>query len=160
MRGTQQSLVIAFIIGIVTTVIGTLVGALSGYFRGGTEAVLMRLTDVMISIPTLIFAAVLAAVAGRSGIVVLGIALGVVTWTGPGPPRARRVPVPAGEGVRRGRPRHRHRPWRIIYKHILPNTVGVIIVTATLAIAAASCWRRRCPSWAWGSRRRTCRSAA
>jgi len=136
MRGTQQSLVIAFIIGIVTTVIGTLVGALSGYFRGPTEAVLMRLTDVMISIPTLIFAAVLAAVAGRSGIVVLGIALGVVTWTGLARlVRGEFLSLREKEFVEAARAIGT-RPWRIIYKHILPNTVGVIIVTATLAIAA------------------------
>lgn len=136
MRGTQQSLVIAFIIGTVTTVLGTLVGALSGYFRGATEAVLMRLTDVMISIPTLIFAAVLAAVAGRSGIVVLGIALGVVTWTGLARlVRGEFLSLREKEFVEAARAIGT-RPWRIIYKHILPNTVGVIIVTATLAIAA------------------------
>lgn len=136
MRGAQQSLVIAFIIGIVTTFLGTLIGALSGYFRGRTEAVLMRLTDVMISIPTLIFAAVLAAVAGRSGIVVLGIALGVVTWTGLARlVRGEFLSLREKEFVEAARAIGT-RPWRIIYKHILPNTVGVIIVTATLAIAS------------------------
>lgn len=137
MRGTQQSLIVAFLIGFVVTVVGTLVGALAGFFRGRVEAALMRLTDVMIAIPTLIFAAIFAAVAGRTGnIVVLGVVLGLVTWTG----LARLVRgeflalrekefVEAARAVGTG-------SWRIIYKHILPNSVSVIIVTATLAVAA------------------------
>lgn len=136
MRGTQQSLVVAFIIGIVVTLVGTIVGALAGFFRGRVEGVLMRITDIMISIPTLIFAAVLAAIAGRSGIIVLGIALGLVTWTGLARlVRGEFLSLREKEFVEAARAIGTS-PWRIIYKHILPNTVGVIIVTATLAIAS------------------------
>jgi len=136
MRGTQQSLVVAFLIGIVATVVGTLVGAVAGFYRGWVEGVLMRITDMMISIPTLIFAAVLAAIAGRSGIIVLGIALGLVTWTGLARlVRGEFLALREKEFVEAARAIGTS-PWRIIYKHILPNTVGVIIVTATLAIAS------------------------
>lgn len=136
MRGTQQSLVVALIIGIVVTIVGTLVGALAGFFRGRIEGVLMRITDIMISIPTLIFAAVLAAIAGRSGIIVLGIALGLVTWTGLARlVRGEFLALREKEFVEAARAIGTS-SWRIIYKHILPNTVGVIIVTATLAIAS------------------------
>ena len=136
MRGTQQSLVIAFLIGIVVTIVGTLVGSAAGFFRGRVEGVLMRVTDVMISIPVLIFAAVLAAVARHSGIVVLGIALGLVTWTSLARlVRAEFLSLREKEFVEAARAVGTS-SWRIIYKHILPNTVGVIIVTATLAIAA------------------------
>jgi ABC-type dipeptide/oligopeptide/nickel transport system permease subunit len=136
MRGTQQSLVVAFLIGIVATVTGTLVGAVAGFYRGWVEGVLMRITDMMISIPTLIFAAVLAAIAGRSGIIVLGIALGLVTWTGLARlVRGEFLALREKEFVEAARAIGTS-PWRIIYKHILPNTVGVIIVTATLAIAS------------------------
>jgi peptide/nickel transport system permease protein len=136
MRGTQQSLVVAFLIGIVATVVGTLVGAVAGFYRGWVEGVLMRITDMMISIPTLIFAAVLAAIAGRSGIIVLGISLGLVTWTGLARlVRGEFLALREKEFVEAARAIGTS-PWRIIYKHILPNTVGVIIVTATLAIAS------------------------
>ncbi|MCC5946891.1 MAG: ABC transporter permease [Nitriliruptoraceae bacterium] len=136
MRGTQQSLVVAFIIGIVTTLLGTLIGAAAGFFRGRTEAVLMRITDAMISVPTLIFAAIVAAVFGRTGIVFLGIALGVVTWTGLARlVRGEFMALREKEFVEAARAIGTSN-WRIITKHILPNTVGVIIVTATLAIAA------------------------
>jgi ABC-type dipeptide/oligopeptide/nickel transport system permease subunit len=136
MRGTQQSLTVAFLIGIVSTCIGATVGATAGYFRGRTEAVLMRFTDVMIAIPTLIFAAILAAAAGRAGIVALGIAIGAVTWTGLARlVRGEFLSLREKEFVEAARAAGT-KSARIIFKHIMPNTVGVIIVSATLAIAA------------------------
>jgi ABC-type dipeptide/oligopeptide/nickel transport system permease subunit len=137
MRGTQQSLIVAFLIGLVVTVVGTVIGALAGFFRGRVEAVLMRLTDVMIAIPTLIFAAIFAAVAGRTGnIVVLGVVLGLVTWTGLARlVRGEFLSLREKEFVEAARAVGTS-AWRIIYKHILPNSVSVIIVTATLAVAA------------------------
>ena len=72
MRGLQQSLIIAFIVGIVATIVGTVIGAVSGYYRGRIESVLMRFTDVMITIPLLAIAAVIAGKIGGSGIVGLG----------------------------------------------------------------------------------------
>lgn len=137
MRGTQRSLVVAFLIGIVVTVVGTLVGALAGFFRGRVEGVLMRLTDTMIAIPTLIFAAVLAAVArGTGNIMVLGVVLGLVTWTGLARlVRGEFLSLREKEFVEAARAVGTS-SRRIIYKHILPNTVSVIIVTATLAVAA------------------------
>ncbi|WP_166349972.1 ABC transporter permease subunit [Phytoactinopolyspora limicola] len=136
MRGTQQSLTVAFLIGFVSTVIGATVGATSGYFRGRTEAVLMRFTDVMIAIPVLVFAAILAAAAGRAGIVALGVAIGAVTWTGLARlVRGEFLSLREKEFVEAARAAGT-RSTRIIFKHIMPNTVGVIIVSATLAIAA------------------------
>lgn len=139
MRGTQRSLIIAFVVGIVSTFIGTVVGALAGYFRGWVEAILMRVTDLFIIMPLLVLAAVLGRIAsgGKGGIWTLALMLGFVTWTG----LARLVRgevlslrerefVAAARAVGTG-------ARRIIVKHILPNTVGVIIVSATLSIAAA-----------------------
>ena len=137
MRGTQISLIVAFSVGIISTAIGTVIGALAGYFRGWLETILMRITDLFIVIPLLVLAAVLAQIAQSWGIWGLSIMLGVVTWTG----LARLV---RGEVMSL-----RERDFvqaaistgasskRIIFKHILPNTVGVIIVSATLAIASA-----------------------
>ena len=65
MRGTQRSIIIAFIVGIVSTLIGTFIGALSGYLRGWVESVLMRLTDLFIVIPLLLLAAVVGQLANQ-----------------------------------------------------------------------------------------------
>jgi peptide/nickel transport system permease protein len=136
MRGAQQSLTIAFTVGILSTLIGTLVGALAGYYRGWVEGVLMRMTDLFIVIPLLVLAAVVAKIAG-GGIWALALALSILVWTG----LARLVRgevlslrerefVTAAEAIGSS-------SRRIIFKHILPNTIGTIIVSATLTIAAA-----------------------
>ncbi|MDV6011552.1 ABC transporter permease [Haloechinothrix sp. LS1_15] len=137
MRGAQVSLIIAFIVGIVATFVGTVIGAVAGYFRGKAEASLMRLTDVVITIPTLLFAGLVAVMWGQQGIVVLGLVLGLVTWT----PTARLIrgevlSIREKEFVTAARS-FGASSVRIITKHVLPNTVGIIIVSVTLAIATA-----------------------
>ncbi|MFW2514691.1 ABC transporter permease [Demequina sp. SO4-13] len=137
MRGTQISLTIAFIVGIVSTIIGTIIGAIAGFFRGWAEAFLMRMTDLFIIIPLLVLAAVLGRIAGDQGIVVLSLTLAAVTWTslarlvrGEVLSLREREFVMAARAIGTG-------SARIIARHILPNTVGVIIVATTFAIAAA-----------------------
>lgn len=152
MRGAQLSLIIMFIIGLLGGVIGVIIGGVSGYFRGWIEAVLMRLTDTIIIIPLVILAAVLGSVGasvtgrgtlanaifgGSAGVVLLGVFIGLIIWTG----LARLV---RGEFLTL-----REREFvdaakiagasdrRIIFKHILPNAVGVIIVNTTLVMASA-----------------------
>lgn len=136
MRGTQQSLIVAFTVGIGSTIIGTLIGAFAGFYRGWVESVLMRLTDVFIVIPLLILAAVLAKSLG-GGIWGMSFVLSILVWTG----LARLVRgevlslrerefVTAAEAIGTS-------SGRIIFKHILPNTIGTIIVSATLTIATA-----------------------
>lgn len=142
MRGTQNSIIIMVIIGMLAGLVGVVVGACSGYFRGWTEAVLMRFTDVIIIIPVVLAAATLGQAVNRfvgSGaqIWLLGIFLGLVLWTG----LARLV---RGEFLTL-----REREFvdaakiagasnaRIIFKHILPNAVGVIIVNTTLLMSSA-----------------------
>ena len=137
MRGTQRSIIIAIGVGLISTVIGTVIGSLAGFYRGWIESVLMRLTDLFIIIPLLVLAAVLGKIASSWGIWGLTLMLGLVTWTG----LARLVRgevlslrerdfVVAARAVGTG-------TGRIIFKHVLPNAVGTIIVSATLAIAAA-----------------------
>ncbi len=136
MRGAQRSLLICLLVGLVSTVLGVLVGALSGFFRGSTESVLMRTTDVFLTIPLLLIAAVVGTISSGSP-VQLALLLGLLVWTS----MARLVrgeflslrekefveaAIAMGASSR-----------RIIFRHILPNTLGTIIVNATLTIAGA-----------------------
>lgn len=136
MRGTQQSLLVAFTVGIGSTVIGVGVGAAAGFYRGWVEAILMRMTDLFIVIPLLILAAVVGKLLD-AGIWGMSFTLSILVWTG----LARLVRgevlslrerefVTAAEAIGTG-------SLRIIFKHILPNTIGTIIVSATLTIAVA-----------------------
>jgi len=82
LRGTQRSLLIMVIIGIIAAAIGTVVGAVSGYFRGWIDAVLMRLTDFIITIPAIIIGSVIGYHFGNLGATFLAFYLGLFAWTG------------------------------------------------------------------------------
>ncbi|WP_083527621.1 ABC transporter permease [Curtobacterium ammoniigenes] len=137
MRGIQQSIMIVVVIGIVSTAIGSIIGAVAGYFGGRIDALLMRFTDMVIIVPLILLAAIVGHLASGSGSFVLALILGLLLWTS----LARLV---RGEVLAL-----REREFvdaakvagassmRIMFKHILPNAAGVIIVSATLTMAAA-----------------------
>ncbi|WP_420124566.1 ABC transporter permease [Nakamurella sp.] len=137
MRGAQISIMIAFVVGVVSTVIGVAIGAVSGYYGRWVESSLMRFTDVIITIPVLVIAAVLGQRFGGAGPLVLAVVLGFVLWTSLARlVRGEFLSLREKEFVEAARALGA-KPRRIIFKHILPNTVGVITVAATLAIASA-----------------------
>ena len=137
MRGTQQSLMIMVIVGAIATTIGTVVGAVSGYYRGWPDSVLMRFTDVIITIPVIVIGAVLGRRFGDFGAPVLAVILGLLLWTGMARlVRGEFLSLREREFVDAARVAGA-RDRRIIFRHILPNAVGVIIVNATLLMAAA-----------------------
>jgi peptide/nickel transport system permease protein len=137
MRGTQESLIIAFVVGIVSTILGTLIGAFAGYFRGRTEAVLMRITDLFLVVPLLVTAAVVANKFGSQGILFLAVSLGLLIWVQLARlVRGELLSLREKEYVEAARAAGASGP-RIIFRHLLPNVTGVIIVNATLTISAA-----------------------
>ena len=136
MRGTQRSLIIAFLVGLVSTVVGVTLGAISGYFGGRLDIGVMRMADLVLSVPVLIIAAVLAR-RSQGNIYGLAVLLGMAVW--PGLSRLVRgefLSLREKEFVEAARAIGA-RPRRIIFKHILPNTIGTIIVNATLTISSA-----------------------
>ena len=137
MRGTQQSIVIMVVVGLIATAIGTVIGAIAGYYRGWVDSVLMRFTDIIITIPLIVIGAVLGLAFGRLGAFVLAIIIGLFTWTGLARlVRAEVLSLREREFVDAARVAGAS-DRRIIFKHILPNAVGVIIVNTTLLMAAA-----------------------
>ncbi|AXR74574.1 ABC transporter permease [Auritidibacter sp. NML130574] len=136
MRGAQQSLIVAFVTAVVSSVIGIALGAIAGYFRGWVESIIMRLTDFVIVVPTLVFAAMLGNIAGGS-VVMLGVLLGCATWTGMCRlVRAEVLSIREKEYVSAALAMGAT-PSRIIIKHMIPNSIGVIIVNATFSFVAA-----------------------
>ena len=136
MRGIQQSFMIIIVSGAISTAIGTVLGAVAGYFGGWIDAVLMRLTDMFIILPLLLVAAIVGKTLAGANSAVLAVFLGLLLWT----TLARLV---RGEVLAL-----REREFveaakvagasdlRVVFKHILPNAVGVIIVSATLTMSA------------------------
>ncbi|WP_430592545.1 ABC transporter permease [Humidisolicoccus flavus] len=137
MRGIINSVVIMFLIGLMSSFIGVVIGAIAGYYRGVVDAILMRITDIFIVIPVIVLGAVVGNATGALGPVLLGIFLGFFVWTGIARlVRAEFLSLREREFVEAARVAGAS-DARIIFKHILPNAMGVVIVSSTLLIAAA-----------------------
>ncbi len=135
MRGTQRSLEIALIASFLITTIGVFIGAIAGYFRGWIDAILMRFTDLVLTIPLLIIVAVVSVGYPQAPWYLIPIILGMFAWTTLARiVRAEFLSLREKEFVEAARAVGA-RDRRIIFKHILPNLAGPIIVAATLAVA-------------------------
>ncbi len=136
MRGVQTTLVVILVLGFLSTTIGVLIGAASGYYGKWTDSVLMRFTDMIIVIPLLVITAVASFALGLSGMWPVALALGLFLWTGLARlVRAEFLALREREFVDAARVANAS-DRRIIFKHILPNTVGTIVVSTTLLMGA------------------------
>ncbi|MFM7030649.1 MAG: ABC transporter permease [Micrococcales bacterium] len=137
MRGAEQSIMVMLVVGLIGGLLGTVIGAVSGYFRGWVDAVLMRFTDFIITIPSIIIGAVIGFKFGNLGVVALAVYLGFFSWTGLARlVRGEFLTLREREFVDAARVAGASNV-RIIFKHILPNAMGVIIVSVTLMLAGA-----------------------
>jgi peptide/nickel transport system permease protein len=134
MYGARVSLVIGILANGFALVLGLIFGLIAGYSRGWVETVVMRMTDVMMAFPILLFGAALVAVVQPS-LWVLIVVIGIVYWT----PMTR---VIHGEvlSIREKEfvdaARLTGCSWfRVMYRHILPHLVAPIIVYTSLGIA-------------------------
>jgi peptide/nickel transport system permease protein len=137
MKGIQTSLMVMAVIGLVAGVVGVAVGALAGFFRGRLDTALMRTTDLFITVPTLVIGAVVGKLAGGVSGLVFAVALGLILWTSLARlVRGEFLSLREREFVDAARVAGAS-SRRIIFKHILPNAVGVIIVSVTLLMSQA-----------------------
>ena len=129
--GARTSLRLSLIVVSITVVIGVAVGSLAGFRGGRIDEVLMRIVDVFLSIPELIFALAIAAVLGPSFRNII-LALAVVFWVKYARiMRAQVIHIKQNEYVDAARVIG-DSPWRIFRKDILPNSITPVIVQATL----------------------------
>jgi len=137
LRGAQRSLMVTFIIGAVAGVIGTVVGSIAGFFAGRIDNVLMRFVDFLITIPSIIIGSVIGYHFGNLGALFLAFYLGLFSWTGLSRlVRGEFLSLREREFVDAARVAGASNR-RIIFKHILPNAVGVIVVSVTLLMSGA-----------------------
>ena len=135
--GLRTSLWVAMLVAGLTTLIGTTIGSIAGYYGGTVDNLLMRFTDLILTLPLLAVLLTASVFLGNGDPVRVGIILALLIWTG----LARIVRgvflslrekefVEAAKAAGAG-------DARIIIRHLLPNAVGPIIVAMTLIIAAA-----------------------
>jgi len=133
MYGSRVSLMVGFLATIVALSIGVTWGTVAGFAGGKTDTIMMRIVDILYGIPFIIFVILLMVIFGRN-LILLFMAIGAVEWL----TMARIVRsqvmslskqefILAAEAMGVGK-------IGIIYKHLIPNTIGPVIVYATLTV--------------------------
>jgi peptide/nickel transport system permease protein len=136
MYGGQVSLIVGFAAAGIATVLGVLVGAISGFFVGLVDSVQMRVVDVLLSVPILYLLIVLAVIFHPS-VEILILVIGFTAWLVPARlVRGETLSLRVREFVQAVRVMGGGGP-RIVVRHIIPNTIGTIIVSATFQVADA-----------------------
>jgi peptide/nickel transport system permease protein len=137
MRGAQQSILVMLVVGTLGIVIGTIIGAIAGFFGGVVDAILMRVTDMFLVTPTIVIGAVIGFKFGNLGVLPLAVMLGLFAWMGLARfVRTEFLTLREREFVDAARVAGAS-DRRIIFKHILPNAMGIIIVVGTLLLSGA-----------------------
>jgi len=135
--GIRTSETVGLFVAGVSSIIGLVIGAFAGYYGGWLDNALMRLTDLVLTLPALAILLTAAALLGQGSEWRVAIILALFFWTG----LARIVRgvflslrekeyVEAAKAAGSG-------DMRIMFRHILPNTLGPVIVNGTLSVAAA-----------------------
>ncbi|MCU0908710.1 MAG: ABC transporter permease [Rhodobacteraceae bacterium] len=134
--GLRISLLVGLASGVIALAVGTLVGLVAAFRGGWVDATLMRIVDLQLSLPTILVALILLVILGR-GIENIIFALVVVQWAwfartvrGVALVENARDYVDAARGLRLP-------PMRILFRHILPNCLPVLLVVATIQMAQA-----------------------
>ncbi len=130
------SLLVGFVAVGIATVIGILIGALAGYYGGWLDSVLMRFTDIMLCFPTIFLILAVIAILGPS-IWNIMVIIGVTSWMGVGRlVRAEFLTLKERDFVMASKAVGA-RDMRIIFRHILPNAMAPVLVSAVLGIGGA-----------------------
>jgi ABC-type dipeptide/oligopeptide/nickel transport system permease subunit len=136
MKGGQTSLEIGFFAALIATVIGTLWGAIAGLAGGIVDAVMMRVIDVLLSIPFL-FVILIVSVRYSSSVTSLSIVLGVFSWLIPARlVRGEVLTLRVRDFVSAARVMGANRS-RLVLRHLVPNALGTVIVNITFQVADA-----------------------
>lgn len=133
--GAQTTIFSALALVAGITIIGTIVGIICGYVGGWIDSLLMRISDIFLAFPEMVFAIAIAGVL-NGGIWSAAIAVGLIAW-----PRYARVARSQVLSMKNHQYMNAAKltgtPWyKMIVKHIMPNIMGPIIVTAALDIGA------------------------
>ena len=132
-QANQISLLVGIIGAAVAIVVGTIYGAISGYVGGRTDAIMMRIVDILYAVPYFFIVILLLVVFGRS-IIMIFVGIGLVNWLGCArivrgqtPSLKKREFIQAAQAMGVS-------PIKIILRHIIPNLMGVVIVYGSLLV--------------------------
>jgi oligopeptide transport system permease protein len=136
MYGARISLTVGFLASLINLTVGVVYGGISGFYGGRVDNVMMRIVEVLNAIPMLLYVILLMVIL-EPGLQNILIALGLVYWLGMARiVRGQVLSLKEQDFVLAARTIGASN-WQIIIKHLIPNAMGPIIVTATLNIPAA-----------------------
>ena len=131
--GGRISIAIGLLGTITALIIGVILGAVAGYAGGWIDNALMRFVDITYGLPYMLIVIIMMAILGRN-IFILFIAIALVSWlTVARVVRGQIISLKNSEFVEAARSMGAS-PNRIIFRHLLPNTLGIIIVYSTLSL--------------------------
>jgi ABC-type dipeptide/oligopeptide/nickel transport system permease subunit len=134
--GARISLAVGIIATVISVVVGLVLGSLSAYFGGVLDSIIMRLTDVFMAFPYILFTIALLAVLGP-GFINVFLAIGLLGWTSIARVvRSSILQVKESDYVSAARALGAS-DLRIILRHILPNSIASVVVYATMSIGTA-----------------------
>lgn len=134
--GSRLSITIGVMTALVSLILGTVYGAIAGYCGGKVDSWMMRGVDIAYSLPDLLVMILLGVLIGRGTLGIL-IALALVSWRGTARlVRAQFLALKAEEFVEAARAQGQGH-FNIIAKHLLPNSIGPVIVAMTFTVPAA-----------------------
>ncbi len=137
MHAGRISLSVGYLVAINIAVIGMIVGAVAGFYGGKIDTVLMRLVDVLLSVPTLPLYLILAAMIPGGGISRIILIFTLFGWTGVARlVRGQILSLRTQDFVEAARAMGASET-RIIFRHLLPNSLAPVIVAATLTVGGA-----------------------
>lgn len=136
LKGSQVSLIVGLGAQVIVLAVGIPVGMFAGYYGGRTDMLLMRVVDIMYAFPQLLFVILLTAMVGPK-LENIFIAIGLTGWVGLARQvRAQVLSLREREYVKAARVAGASGPY-IIMRHLIPNTMTIIIVALTFGIPLA-----------------------
>lgn len=133
LQGMQVSLMVGIIGSAIAVLVGTIYGAIAGYFGGRLDSLMMRFVDIIYSIPYMFILILLLIMFGRSFVMIF-VGIGLISWLGMARVvRGQTMTIKNREFVEAAIAIGQ-KPSKIIFKHIVPNLLGVVAVYATLLI--------------------------
>lgn len=142
LNGGRMSITIGAVAVIISTLVGVIIGGISGYFGGRLDMILQRISEMVASLPFLPFAMILSSLIGNSmtssqRVYFIMLVLGLLSWPGlQRLVRAQVLSVREQEYVTAARSLG-IKKFNIVFRHILPNVISVILVNATLGFASS-----------------------
>jgi oligopeptide transport system permease protein len=133
MYGGRMSLMVGLVATAVALLIGVVYGAVAGYVGGAVDAAMMRLVDILYALPFMIFIILLMVIFGQS-MLLLFLAIGAVEWLTMARIVRGQVTALKQQEFIEAAVAIGLSPWTIIRRHVIPNTLGPVIIYTTLTI--------------------------